>query len=176
MYVILSPSFPKLLYPSLVCEHVAIMEINGEQTIDLESDQLWEILLDAETLEQTIPGAQELECNGDNYEGTLERGLAGISLTLSADVDITNKEQPEWIECDIEGVDNTINSRVNGTARVEFQDEDDDATLLVYDTEFDFSGKLASLGSRIIKRKVNNDLETFFSNIEEYVESQEIRA
>lgn len=151
------------------------MDINGERTIGQEPDQLWGALLDAETLEQTIPGAENLECDGDHYEGTLERGLAGITLTLSTDVDITNKERPVWIECDIKGTDNTVNSRVDGTTRVEFQD-DDNATLLTYNAEFDFSGRLASLGSRIIKRKVNNDLEAFFSNVEEHVESQEANA
>jgi|GEM_PF-828179 len=152
------------------------MEINGEQTIGQEPDQLWETLLDADTLEETIPGAKNLERNGDHYEGSLERGLAGISLTLSADVDIVDKEEPNWLECEIEAVDNTINSRVNGTAHVDFEETDDGATNLVYETEFDFSGKLASLGSRIIKRKVNKDLNTFFSNVEEYVESQEAHA
>ena len=148
------------------------MEINGEQTIGQAPDQLWDTVLDAETLEATIPGAESLERDGDHYEGTLERGLAGISLSLSADVDITDEDRPDWIECDIEAVDNTVNSRVNGEARVEFKEDGDDATLLVYDTEFDFSGKLASLGSRIIKRKVNQDLDTFFSNLEEYADSE----
>ena len=152
------------------------MQINGEQTIGQAPDQLWDTILDAETLESTIPGAESLERDGDHYEGTLERGLAGISLSLSADVDITDEDRPDWIECDIEAVDNTVNSRVNGEARVEFEEDGDDDTLLVYDTEFDFSGKLASLGSRIIKRKVNNDLDTFFSNLEEYVDSEEATA
>lgn len=152
------------------------MKINGEQTIGQEADQLWDTILDTGTLEETIPGAETLEREGDHYEGTLERGLAGISLTLSANVDITDKERPDWIECDIEGVDNTINSRVNGRARVEFEEDGDETTLLVYDTEFDFSGKLASFGSRIIKRKVNSDLDTFFSNLEEYVDAQEATA
>lgn len=152
------------------------MELNGEQTIEQRPDRLWETILDAETLKETIPGAETLEREGDHYEGTLERGLAGISLTLSADVDITDQERPDWIECDIEGVDNTINSRVNGTARVEFEEDGDGVTTLVYDTQFDFSGKLASLGSRIIKRKVNKDLSTFFSNLEEHVDAQEVTA
>lgn len=165
--------FPRFINCLLVWVNVATMEITGEQTIGQEPNRLWEIILDPETLEATIPGAEALEREGDHYEGTLERGLAGISLTLSADVDITEKDRPNWIECDIEGVDNKINSRVNGTAHVDFEEDGNDATLLVYDTKFEFSGKLASLGSRIIKRKVNNDLETFFSNIEEYVDSQE---
>ena len=152
------------------------MEVNGDQTIGQTPDQLWETILDHETLEETIPGAKELERDGNHYEGTLERGLAGISLTLTADVDITEKDRPNWIECAIEGADNTVNSRVDGTAFVEFEEAEGEATLLVYDTEFEFSGKLASLGSRIIKRKVNKDLNKFFSNLEEYVETQEATA
>jgi len=147
------------------------MDLSDTQTIDKPRDQLWDIILDPQTLEMTIPGAQHLERDGDHYEGSLERGLAGISLTLSADVDITDQDKPKWIEVDIEGTDNTINSRVDGNARVEFQDEGD-ATTLAYDVHFDFSGKLASLGSRIIKRKANKDLKTFFSNLETHVDEQ----
>jgi carbon monoxide dehydrogenase subunit G len=152
------------------------MEINGERTIDQTPDQLWETILDADVLEQTIPGAESLERDGDRYEGTLERGLAGITVTLSVDVEITEKDRPDWLECDIEGTDNRINSRVDGDAHVDFEAIDEDKTNLVYDTEFNFSGKLASLGSRIIKRKVNNDLETFFSNLGEYAEEGEAAA
>lgn len=58
------------------------MEITGEQTIGQELNRLWDTLLDPETLEETIPGAEELERDGDHYKGTPECGLAGISLTL----------------------------------------------------------------------------------------------
>ncbi|MFC4549829.1 MULTISPECIES: CoxG family protein [Halorussus] len=152
------------------------MEVTGERTIDQTPDRLWDTILDPDTLEQTIPGAQSLEQDGDVYEGTLERGLAGISIELSATVEVTDEDRPDWIDCDIEGTDNTINSRVDGQAHVEFEEADDGATTLVYETDFDFSGKLASLGSRIIKRKVNKDLDTFFSNLEEHVEEQEAAA
>lgn len=148
------------------------MEVTGEQTISLPPDELWETLLDPETLEQTIPGAKSLERDGKHYEGTLERGLAGVSLTLTADVDITDEQRPDWLEVSIEGRDNTINSHVEGDARVEFEPVDSDTTVLAYTANFDFSGKLASLGSRIIKRKVNQDLDTFFSNVEELVTEQ----
>lgn len=149
------------------------MEVTGKQTIDQSPDPLWDMLLDAGTLEQTIPGAQDLGQDGTHYEGTLERGLAGISITLSASVDITDQARPKWIACDIEGTDNTINSRVDGEAHVDFEENGDGGTELVYQVEFDFSGKLASLGSRIIKRKVNNDIDTFFENLSEYVDEQE---
>lgn len=152
------------------------MEVNGERIIDQTPDQLWETILDADVLEQTIPGAENLEREGDHYEGTLERGLAGITVTLSVDVDITEKDRPDWLECEIEGTDNTINSRVDGDAHVDFEASEGEQTTLVYETEFNFSGKLASLGSRIIRRKVNNDLETFFSNLSEYADEQEATA
>lgn len=148
------------------------MQVTGERTIDQTPEQLWDTLLDPETLEATIPGAETLERDDNHYEGTLERGLAGISIRLDADVDITDKDQPNWLECDIVGTDNTVNSRVDGDAHVQFEDNGDGTTTLSYETSFDFSGKLASLGSRIIKRKVNNDLDTFFANVESYVDDQ----
>jgi carbon monoxide dehydrogenase subunit G len=147
------------------------MELTGRQAIDQEPDQLWETLLDPEVLEATIPGAKDLEREGDLYEGSLQRGLAGISVTLDATVEITDRDRPNWIDVDIAGTDNRINSQVDGQATVTFE-EGDAATELVYETSFEFAGKLASIGSRIIKRQVNNDLQTFFSNLEAHVEDQ----
>ena len=170
----LSPPTYKYLIP--VSGNGTTMEINGERTIDQAPDQLWGTILDGDVLEETLPGAKNLEQDGDHYEGTLEQGLAGITVTLSVDVDITEKNRPKWLECDINGTDNRINSRVDGNAHVDFEEEDEGKTNLVYETEFNFSGKLASLGSRIIRRKVNNELKTFFSNIEDYVDNSEATA
>ena len=149
------------------------MEISGKQTVSKSPDCLWDILFEEETLEATLPGAQEFKRDGDRFEGTIQRGLAGISLTLSIDVEITGEAEPEWVECEIEGVDNTINSRVNGKGRVELVEVGDGETELVYELSFDFSGKLASLGSRIIKHQVNNEIDNFFSNLREYVDEED---
>lgn len=147
------------------------MEISGTRTIQEQQSRLWEVLLNPDFLEATVPGAKTISRDGDDYSATLERGLAGMSVELSTDVTLVEWAEPDYVACEIEGTDNTINSRVDGTTEFELTDVEE-GTELQYSAEFDFSGKLASLGSRLIKRQVKNDLDTFFSNIETELEEE----
>jgi carbon monoxide dehydrogenase subunit G len=48
----------------------------------------------------------------------------------------------------------------------------EDVTTISYVIDMDFTGRLASLGARIVKRKINADINTFFDNIKERAESE----
>lgn len=150
------------------------MEIRGTRTVQEQQSRLWDALFDPDFLEATVPGAKTVSRDGDYYSATLERGLAGVTVELSTDVNLVERDEPNYVECEIEGTDSTINSRVDGTTEFELADSAD-GTELQYTAELDFSGKLASLGSRLIKRKVKSDLDTFFSNIETELQDESER-
>lgn len=64
-----------------------------------------------ETLRQTITEAQNLDRASDHYEGTLEHGLAGISIIFSASVDITDQERLNRSSVTLRRQISPINSR-----------------------------------------------------------------
>lgn len=152
------------------------MKLQGEQEFDVSRDTVWETILKPEVLEECIPGAQTVEKTSDDvYEGTVERGLASITITMEITVEIVKDDRPGSMICSIEGTDNRINSTVDGKAEVDME-ETDGGSVLSYRANLDFTGKLASIGGRIIKRQMNKDLNEFFSNVEEYTGEAEATA
>lgn len=146
------------------------MELTGEQQFDAPRDTVWETVLRPEVLEACIPGAQEVEQTSETvYEGTVQRGLASITVTMDVRVEIVEDDRPDRLVADLEGSDNRVNSAVDGDLTVEIAD-DGDGSVLTYVADLHFSGKLASLGARLIKRQMNKDLQRFFSNLEEYIQ------
>ena len=46
--------------------------------------------------------------------------------------------------------------------------EDGDRTQMDYHVDIQFAGKLATLGSRILRRQINANVETYFDNLAAY--------
>lgn len=148
------------------------MDLEGEQAFDAPADVVWETVFRPEVLEACIPGAQSVEKTSEtSFEGTVKRGLAAVTVEMELSVEIVEDDRPERVVVELEGSDNRINSSVDGEAEIAIE-EADGASNLTYVATLNFTGKLASLGARLIKRSMNNDLKTFFSNLEERVAAE----
>lgn len=148
------------------------MDLEGEQAFDAPADVVWETVFRPEVLEACIPGAQSVEKTSEtHFEGTVKRGLAAVTVEMELSVEIVEDDRPERVVVELEGSDNRINSSVDGEAEIAIE-EVDGGSNLTYAAHLNFTGKLASLGARLIKRSMNNDLKKFFSNLEERVASE----
>lgn len=146
------------------------MELRGEQQFDSTEDAVWDVLFRAEILEKCIPGAQMVTRLSETaYEGTVQRGLASITVEMDIRVEIIDDDRPDAVTCHIHGTDDRINSDVDGTATITIHDDADGRSTLTYRANLNFTGRLVSLGSRMIKRQMNRDLKHFFSSVEEQV-------
>lgn len=147
------------------------MEFEDEVTISTDKDHLWELVSDPEVLVNCVPGAKEVEkVSETKYVGTVERGLAGISVSLDGEVEMTELNAPDSLEATVHGEDTRTNSRMDADAEMNMTEVSDDETTLSYYIDMEFTGRLASMGARILKRKVNSDIGTFFDNIKERAE------
>lgn len=147
------------------------MEFEDEVTISTDKDRLWELVSDPEVLVNCVPGAKEVEkISKTKYVGTVERGLAGISVSLDGEVEMTELNAPDSLEATVSGEDSRTNSRMDADAEMNMTDAGDGETTLSYYIDMEFTGRLASMGARILKRKVNSDIGTFFDNIKERAE------
>lgn len=149
------------------------MRLEGDHQFDAPAETIFDLTFEPDVLEASIPGADNVERVSDTeYEGQVTRGLASITVTMDLDVVITEDESPERVVMELEGSDNRTNSTANGTVTVTSSREDG-LTTLAYEAEINFTGRLASLGGRLIKRQINKDLKQFFSNLEAEVEAAE---
>lgn len=146
------------------------MEFEGEVTIDADKQRIWELISDPEILVECVPGAKEVNRVSENkYTGVIERGLAGVNISLDGEVEMTELNAPDNIVAEASGQDTRTNSRMDATAEMTITEEDEGSTLS-YHIDMDFTGRLATLGSRIVKRKINSDINTYFDNLQEMAE------
>ena len=84
---------------------------------------------------------------------------------------MTELNPPENLVALVEGQDPKTNSRMDATAEMTMEDNGDGSTTLTYYVDVEFTGRLATLGARIVKRKINSDIGLFFDNIRDRAES-----
>jgi carbon monoxide dehydrogenase subunit G len=103
---------------------VARMEFEGEITILAGSTRVWQLTSDPEVLMSCIPGAKEInQISASEYEGTIERGVGGVSITLVGGAEIVELDPPNRILARASGEDPKTKSRMTATAELELLDE-----------------------------------------------------
>jgi len=146
------------------------MEFEDEITIKADGETIWAMISDPEILVECVPGAKEINrVSEDKYTGVIERGLAGVSVSLDGEVEMTELNPPNNVVAEAVGQDTKTNSRMDAQAEMTITENEDDSTLSYY-IDMDFTGRLASLGSRIVKRKISSDIDTYFDNLQEMAE------
>lgn len=150
------------------------MDFEDTIVIDADKAQLWELVSDPEVLVTCVPGAKEVnKLSETHYEGVIERGMAGINVALDGEVEITELDEPDFLAAEATGEDTKTNSRMDAVAEMEMEDAGDGQTSLVYYIDINFTGRLANLGARIVKRKIRSDISTFFDNLQDRAENEE---
>lgn len=146
------------------------MEFEDEVDLEAEPSETWELVSDPQVLMECVPGAKDVErVTEDNYRGTIERGVAGINLSLHGEVTLTDQNPPHSFSAEAAGEDENTGSRVDADANIELIDNGD-TTTVAYVIDMDFTGRLATLGARMTKRLILRDINTFFDNVRDKVE------
>ena len=148
------------------------MEIEGEIEINKKPKQVWEVISDPDILFSAIPGAQEIErISEEKFEGTIKQTVAGYEVQLDGSVERTELDPYTHMSAVANGKDNRAGKWTNleGTAEMELEG-DGNPTILHYTVDVKVSGRLASIGARILKPKIQSDIETCFENIKDIVE------
>lgn len=149
------------------------MEYEGTATIPASRPSVWEPITDPEVLTSCIMGAQEVTRVSERaYEGVIQQQIAGISVSMEGEVEIKTLDRPERLTFSGAGADSRTGSRMDADVEVCLE-EDGDETALEYVVDITFTGKLATLGSRILQRQIKANVDTYFDNLVEYVSEHE---
>jgi len=129
------------------------LKLSGSLTVNATRDQVWNLLLDVETMKQLaskIPGIkiERLDqISEDKYQGTATVGFAMVKGKYEGTLTMTEKRAPEFLKAHAEG-----KSGANWTSGDVALTLADDAgkTILTYEGVGNVGGTLASLGQRLI--------------------------
>ena len=146
------------------------MRFSGSQKIDADPETVWRHLTDRAVLARATPGCKELlERAEDEYEATLELGIAAIKGVYKGTLKIEDREPPSRFRLRIEGEGGA--GFVQAWMDVELVGQDG-TTLLRYDGEANVGGPIAGVGQRVLSGVAKYLLGQFFSALARQVQQE----
>ena len=125
------------------------MKLEGEYTFDGPREEVWEIVRDPEVLATALPGTQSLDQVSENqYEGVMNVRIGPVGGVFTGQVLISDEEPPEKLTMTVEGKGSP--GFVKGLGHVNLIDPGDGTTLMKYDGDLQFGGRIASVGQRLL--------------------------
>jgi len=140
------------------------MEMTGEFRIPAPRERVWQALNDPETLKRAIPGCQTIEKVTDTeFTAKVVAKVGPVRATFGGKVNLTDLDPPKAYTISGEG-SGGVAGFAKGSAKVNLDEESDDATRLRYEVQAHVGGKLAQIGSRLIDATSRKMADDFFGN------------
>ncbi|TCQ29488.1 CoxG family protein [Rhizobium sp. PP-CC-3G-465] len=139
------------------------MDMTGEERISAPRDAVWAALNDPEVLKDCIPGCTLLEWTSPTtLDAVVTVKFGFMSMAFSGVITLSNMNPPESYTISGEGKGG-LAGYAKGGADVRLVEDGND-TILHYAIVADVSGKIASLGSKLVQSGANRIASRFFSD------------
>src|SRR5258708_15191161 len=124
------------------------MKVEGVYTFPGQPQQVWEVLLNPDSLRACIPGVESLtETGPDHWDAVMKVGVAAIKGTDKGEVAIVEKEPPNNYTLQVEGSGGP--GFVKGSAKI-FLEPQGDGTRVRVEGDGQVGGMLARGGQRLL--------------------------
>ncbi len=125
-----------------------MIRLEGAYTFNAPQNVVWEAVRDPNILSQVLPGCERLEAVGENeYEGEINIRVGPVQGKFQGKVTLSNIFEPDSYHIDIQGQGQPGFVKGAGDLKLE---ADGDKTTLNYTGEAQISGRIASVGQRLM--------------------------
>src|SRR3979409_2455744 len=119
------------------------MKVEGVYTFPGQPQQVWEVLLNPDSLRACIPGVESLtETSPDHWDAVLKVGVAAIKGTYKGKVAIVDRQPPTGYTLQVEGSGGP--GLVKGPAKITLEPQGE-GTLVKVDGDGQVGGMLAGV-------------------------------
>lgn len=143
------------------------MELSGNFTFNADQETVWQLLMDPNAIAQALPGVDQLdplEGEENAWRAEAKIGIAAVSGRYAGIVRMSEQQPPTQYRLTVSGEGQQ--SIISGSALISLSyDEEAKQTLLDWKAEANISGKLASIGQRVIKAAANMMSKQFFGGL-----------
>ena len=137
------------------------MKVEGAYTFPGKPQQVWDLLLDPESLRTCIPGVESLtETSADHWDTVMKVGVAAIKGTYKGKIAIIDKQEPQLYTLQVEGSGGP--GFVKGTAKISLEAQGEDATTVKVEGDGQVGGMLAGVGQRMLPGVAKMLMNQFF--------------
>ena len=146
------------------------MNLKGEEQLDGNPEQIWDLLQDPDTLASIMPGCEELTQTGeDEYNGVIKAKIGPVSSQYKAGFRIEDKMPPDSYRLLVDG--QGPGGFVKGDVKIELQGNDK-GTMLQYSGTATVGGKIASIGQRLVESGAKIIIRQGFKALKKEVEKK----
>jgi carbon monoxide dehydrogenase subunit G len=139
------------------------MEISGEFRIPASRQHVWQALNDPDILRKSIPGCEALEKLSDTeFDAKIVSKIGPVKAKLATRITLSEINPLESYTISGAG-QGGVSGFAKGSARVTLR-ADEGATVLHYSGHIHVGGKLAQVGSRLLKGTTSKLANQFFGN------------
>ncbi len=150
------------------------MILDQKVTVPASPDRVWAFLMDVPAVGRCVPGVESVEQQGeDEYVGALRIRIGPINVLLEGKVTVEERNAEERrAKMRVEAVDRRIRGAVNAMSTMQLEPLDDGKTVLSVHTDAAVLGKLGEFGQAIMRRKADQIMQEFATNLSRQIESQ----
>ncbi len=131
----------------------------GEIEVPAPPLKVWDILLDPNQMAKIVPGCEALEVVGENsFRGSLILGVGPVKGRFDARINLTDLDKPN--RANLVGSANGVLGSSRGAGSFTLTPTDV-GTLVKYSYSVDLSGKIASVGGRLIRGAARHLIDRF---------------
>ena len=124
-----------------------MVKLAGTHSFDAPKSEVWEALLDPDVLSRILPGCERLDKTADNeFSGEISIRVGPVQGSFNGKVTLDDIDPPNGYRMEIAGQGRPGYVKGVGTLRL----EGDAPTTLHYDGDAQLSGRIASVGQRLV--------------------------
>jgi len=153
------------------------MKLDGEYVFEASVQEVWDALFDPQVLAAVLPGCEKLDLVDGAYLGEMKVKVGPIQSKFSGKVDLLDKVEPTSYRMVVDGRGAQGFVQANASITLEAVGT---GTRIVYTSEAQVGGKIASVGQRLIETSaraiVKQSLDGLNDNIKIRAEAYRARA
>ena len=149
------------------------MLIEGKFTLQAPIEQVWDFLLDPETLVTCIPGAEKMEAIDDRtYESIVKQKVGPISVKFRFTTNLVEMDPPRYLKATGTGEEMHKAGTFSQRTTVSLTEVSENSVEISYSSNVSLVGRLSTFGDRIMRAKAKKMGEEVTKNFQERLESQ----
>jgi carbon monoxide dehydrogenase subunit G len=138
--------------------------------IAASQEDVWAFLLDPHRMSGCGPGVESVVVVDDtHYQAIVKVGIGQFRARFNADIELVDLEPPR--KASMRGRGNAPGTAVDATARMSLEPVDATHTVMAWEANVNISGKLASVGSKLIEWQAKKLIGQTFDCIKTQLEA-----
>lgn len=148
-----------------------MVTLEGTYSFDAPQDIVWEAVQDPHVLSQVLPGCERLEQVGENeYEGEINIRIGPVQGNFAGTVRLSDIQPPNSYTLELEGQGRP--GYVKGAGSLRLESSGDGKTTLSYTGEAQLSGRIASVGQRLMDSSARSITRQGLESLEKQIQAR----